>query len=262
MSLHIDTEKTRKIVDLATEKMNAVADPWLLADYQNLFRKEVSLFNRSKVAAYLLMLIEQGKAQRFLEEAVGQRAARQKGRGYEKQDAATRKSKPRNGEAERKNAASDTGEGRRYPLAAEDSKWLFFSVGKSRHISPRDILSLIHANTELSKEDLGAIRIFDSYSFVQVRETYAQTLIESLTGRVFRGRPLIVNHAKSRKDEAAGTDQAETDDFAAKEVPEADGTPELASEFPAADENLQDPGLSRAEVSDKHGDDQAQEETA
>jgi len=162
MSPYIDREKAKNTVDLILDKIKTEADPGMLADYYCLFKKQVSLFNRSKVAAYLLMQYDQGKNVRF---AKGEDAPRSP------------------------------------PMAEEESKRLFFSIGRSRRVFPREILGLINAKTSVAREDIGVIRILDNYSFVQVRDTAAEAIIEALNGIVFRGRPLTVNYAKSRSEQ-------------------------------------------------------------
>jgi len=174
MSPRIDKKKTKETIALVIDKIKTEADPVLLDEYLRLFKKEVSLFNRSKAAAYLLMLRDQGKNLSFVQ-----------------QNNFARKN-------DRRSSEEDTP---RYPLAEEESKRLFFSVGRSRRVFPREILGLINTKTAIPREDIGAIRILDNYSFVQVRDTVAEKVIEALNGTVFRGRPLTVNYAKSRKDE-------------------------------------------------------------
>ena len=163
MPPYIDREKAKNTVDLILDKIRTEADPDLLAGYYSLFKKEVSLFNRSKVAAYLLMQYDQGKNPR---------------------------------------SARGGDEAPRYPpLAEEESKRLFFSIGRSRRVFPREIIGLINTNTSVAREDIGVIRILDNYSFVQVRNTVAETIIAALNGLNFRGRPLTVNYAKSRSEQ-------------------------------------------------------------
>ena len=176
MSSYIDKEKTKKTIALVLDRIRTEADLWSLGEYQRLFKKEVSLVHRSKVAAYLLMLCDQGKNLRFVQEKNASHAAKDS-RSFREEDV------------------------QRYPLAEEESKRLFFSVGRSRRVFPREILGLINTKTAVPREDIGAIRILDNYSFVQVRDTVAETIIEALNGMNFRGRPLTVNYAKSRKDE-------------------------------------------------------------
>jgi len=194
MSPRIDRKKTKETIALVIDKIKTEADPILLDDYLCLFKKEVSLFNRSKAAAYLLMLCDQGKNLRSVQ---------------------------RNDFARKNDRRPSEEDPPRYPLAEEESKRLFFSVGRSRRVFPREILGLINTKTAISREDIGAIRILDNYSFVQVRDTVAEKVIEELNGTVFRGRPLTVNYAKSRKDEENQETYRE-DDLSDDNLPEQD----------------------------------------
>jgi hypothetical protein len=167
-------EKTKKIISLVLEKIKTEADLQELYEYQSLFKKETSIFNRSKVAAYLLMLCDQGKTLRV-----------------------TDYKRPPSSKPGRKEDRSDA---QRYPLSDKESTRLFFSVGRSRRVFPREILGIINSKTAIPREDIGAIRILDNYSFVQVRDSVAEKIIEALNGMNFRGRALTVNYAKSNKD--------------------------------------------------------------
>jgi hypothetical protein len=180
MPPYIDKERIKRAINLVLERIKTEADPLLFDEYHRLFKKEVSLFHRSKVAAYLLMLNDG------------------KNPGRPRND---RHSVPENTLASKEPA--------RYPLSSEESKWLFFSAGRSRRVFPREILGLINTKTAIPREDIGAIRILDNYSFVQVRDTVAEKIIETLNGLIFRGRPLTVNYAKSRKNE----DEAYEDNY-------------------------------------------------
>lgn len=185
MPLHIDKDKAKQTIELILDNVRTEADTGLLDEYYRLYKKEVSLFNRSKAAAYLLML-------------------------YDRQSGGIRKNIRRT--VQEKNSKDDT----RYPLSDEESKWLFFGAGRSRRVFPREILGLINTKTAIPKEDIGAIRILDNYSFVQVRDTIADKIIDALNGITFRGRLLTVNFAKSRNDEE---DEDDTDEFTAEQEP-------------------------------------------
>jgi len=199
MTQSFNKEKTKKIISLVLEKIKTEADLQELSEYQSLLKKETSIFNRSKVAAYLLMLCDQGKTLRVTD--------------YRRPPA------PRPGRKE------DRSEAQRYPLSDKESTRLFFSVGRSRRVFPREILGLINSKTAIPREDVGAIRILDNYSFVQVRESVAEKIIEALNGINFRGRPLTVNYAKSNKDaELSETGPAEN--TAASEQDEYDSKKE------------------------------------
>jgi len=173
MTSGFDKEKTKQIISLVLEKLKTEVDLQTLEEYRRIFKKETSLFNRSLAAAYLLMLCDQGKTLRL--------------KDYKKRPVSS---------GTDEDTRSDT---QRYPLAEEESTRLFFSVGRSRKVFPREILGIINSKTTIPKEDIGAIRILDNYSFVQVRDSVAEKIIEALNGMNFRGRPLTVNYAKSNE---------------------------------------------------------------
>jgi hypothetical protein len=101
----------------------------------------------------------------------------------------------------------------RKALPEDESVKLFINAGRSRRVFPREILGLIASKTPVSRDDVGTIRILDNYSFIQVRTAQADAIIEALNGKSFRGRPLAVNYARGRKDEAP----------AAEKQPDGDG---------------------------------------
>ncbi|MDR2111236.1 MAG: DbpA RNA binding domain-containing protein [Spirochaetaceae bacterium] len=170
MSSQFNKERTIKNIKIILEKIHTEVDPFLLNAYRSLMKKEVSFFRRSHVAAYLLMRLDQGSG--------GKR------RGAEK-------SAPRD---------ESRIEPNRY-LPEEESARLFISIGRNRRVFPREILGLINAKTSVAKDDIGTIRILDNYSFIQVRTTAADEIIEALNGISFRGRTLSVNYARNRRDE-------------------------------------------------------------
>jgi hypothetical protein len=193
----MNQEKTKQSIRQILNRMKTEADPHLLNEYRSLFKQEVSLFRRSWTAAYLLMLYEQGElgsAGRFDKKRSG-RTPDKPGRS------SARKPRTRSDEGGQAGKAP-------YPLAEEDSRRLFISIGRNRRVFPREILGFINAKTAIPREDIGAIRILDNFSFVQVRDTVADTIIEALNGQSFRGRVLTVSYARARKEngEDAGGD--------------------------------------------------------
>jgi len=191
MASGFDKEKTKKVVSLVLEKIKTEVDLQTLDEYRRIFKKETTVFNRSMAAAYLLMLCDQEKAIRL--------------KDYKR----PLPSKPGRNE--------DRPDTQRYPLAENESVRLFFSVGRSRRVFPREILGIINTKTAVPREDVGAIRILDNYSFVQVRNSAAEKIIEALNGMNFRGRPLTVNYAKSSKDEDTPPDSEQNLDDSKKE---------------------------------------------
>jgi hypothetical protein len=183
MPSQFDEEKVRKNLNAVMNKVRTEADAEFLAKYRSLFKKEVSFFSRSWAAAYLLMRYDQSGSGRYDKS----RYAGDRKYGGKPQ---TRQSQ------EFKNDQNHN------VLAEEDSKYLFISIGRNRRVFSREILALISTHAQIQREDIGAIRILDNYSFVQIRTPAADAVIDALNGKSFRGRTLAVNYARSRKDNA------------------------------------------------------------
>ncbi|MDR1411237.1 MAG: DbpA RNA binding domain-containing protein [Spirochaetaceae bacterium] len=237
MSLQFDQDRIKKRIKESLGKIYAEADPSALDQYRRLIKQEVSFFKRSYFAAYLLMELEQrGGGKRY-------GANGHPGRGN--QSGSPRKY---GNEAERAEDRQKAEKGD-YPLPEEESVRLFFSVGRSRKVFPREILGLIISKTLIAKEDIGAIRILDNYSFVQVRDTVADSIISALNGNVFRGRPLLVNYARIKKDAETGPGGEDRQDDA-PEAPVRE-KPDFESEsdggVSAGDPREYDPGDSGAD---------------
>lgn len=75
---------------------------------------------------------------------------------------------------------------------------LFISVGKNRRVYPRDLIQLFIGAGKIKREDLGEIKVLDSYSFITIKEASAATAIDNLDGINYRGRNLVVNFAKKK----------------------------------------------------------------
>lgn len=75
---------------------------------------------------------------------------------------------------------------------------LFVSVGKNRRVYPRDLIQLLVGTGKISREEIGEIKVLDSYSFITVKEASAAKAIDNLDGINYRGRSLVVNFAKKK----------------------------------------------------------------
>jgi hypothetical protein len=186
MSFNFDREKTRKKIGLVLENIKTKADPRLLDEYRALFKQEVSFFRRSWAAAYLLMLYDQGEKFREPGSGPGRRSPLRK--------------KP----ADSAGQGDETRQARPEALPEEEARQLFINIGRSRRVFPREILGLIYGKASVSRDDIGTIRIMDNYSFVQARDSVADTIIEALNGKTFRGKVLTVNYARPRREEEDG----------------------------------------------------------
>jgi len=179
----MNEEGIRKRIRTLLEEIQNEADPVLLNRCRSIFRQEVSFFRRSYMAAYLLLLTQEGKA------AVSSS-------GIRNADAGNRG---------RRAKSPDIGNGKEQAeaprsLSEEDSVRLFISIGRSRKVFTRDILSLISAKANVARDDIGTVRILDNFSFIQVRNSAANVVIQALNGFNFRGRTLTVNYARNRRE--------------------------------------------------------------
>ena len=80
----------------------------------------------------------------------------------------------------------------------DTSATLFFGVGKNRKTFPKDIAKLLKEHAGLDNDQIHSIKTLDNYSFVAVDKQKAPTAIEKLDGMKYKGRPLVVNFAKSK----------------------------------------------------------------
>jgi hypothetical protein len=176
----INEKKIKNFLDTALETIRTEADPQLLNQYRSLIRKNVSFFQRSYLAAYLLMLQEQpqGRQRKFGGgEPGGKAESSRQGQRQAQQPSAP------------------------IALPEEESSKLFINIGRNRRVFPREILGLIGTRTSVPKEDIGTISILNNYSFIQVRSSAAPEILEALNGASFRGRTLTVNYARARKED-------------------------------------------------------------
>jgi hypothetical protein len=195
----IDKESlVRRIHSLLDEIQNE-AEPQLLNQYRAVFRKEVSFFRRSYLAAYLLMLAEQGKNW----------GRRRDSRRTEDNRGNFREDDSGKNDERREDFRSQE---EIHFLPEEEAARLFVSIGRNRKVFPREIIGLLNAKARVTRDDIGGIRILDNYSFVQVRNAVADTVIKALNGQNFRGKTLTVNYARTKKDDPEAGEYGNSDE--------------------------------------------------
>ncbi|MGI9255942.1 MAG: DbpA RNA binding domain-containing protein [Salinispira sp.] len=132
-----------------TAQIQEQENPVELDEYRRIFKKNVSIFKRAYVAAYMLKYFRH---------------------------------RPR----------------RHVNSLNADMVSLFMSIGRSRRVSPSDIIRLITDKTDAQREDVGIIKILDNYSFIDVNTEHAEKIIENLNDIEFHGKSINVNYAKKR----------------------------------------------------------------
>ena len=82
---------------------------------------------------------------------------------------------------------------------------LMFNLGYKDKIQPQRLIGMINDRCRDTKIKIGKIDISELFTYVDVDGNYANDIIEAFHGEMYRGRPLIVQAAKSKrkdKDEA------------------------------------------------------------
>lgn len=74
---------------------------------------------------------------------------------------------------------------------------LFIGLGSLDKIRPRHIVELISSNTGVSGGDVGAVDIFDKYSFFEIPAHQSESVIEALNSLTYRGRQIFVEKAQA-----------------------------------------------------------------
>ena len=177
----LNEEQITAFLKEAVETVKTEEDPDVLNAYRKIFRKNVPFTLRSYIAAYLIKEFE--------------------GSAFPRSKPYSRRPNPRFGDRSR-GYVSDRPPTERPMLEPSESVSIFMSVGRSRRVFPRDIITLLIQNADISRERIGDIRILDNYSFVQVMNEDADKIIEKLNDFPYRGKNLSVSY--SRKPEAEG----------------------------------------------------------
>lgn len=180
------------------EEIHSTDNPDELNQLRSIFRQSVPLFSRAYVCAYLLKKAGIPGAG----ELGGRRPAAAPTR-REQREARP----PREAREPRENREPREGREPREPreerpevaVSRENMTSLFIGIGRTRRVYPRDLMSLLIETCSLPKEAIGAIKILDNYSFVDIHNDHAQAVIDALNNTEFRGRTLSVNFAKKKE---------------------------------------------------------------
>ena len=196
-------ERFIEILQNAVEKVRSEEDPVELNNYRKLFKKNVPFALRNYVAAFLAKSAEGG-------------FRRNSYRRYEKDyrhdnSRYNKESKPDfESQAPTHNVIDES-------LAST----IFISIGRNRHVFPRDLIGLITQNTGLERNRIGEIRVLDNYSFVQFYTEDCDTVIKALDGYTYRGRKLTVSFSKKKSDMTSDYESAQNDSLEDSDSAEA-----------------------------------------
>ena len=76
---------------------------------------------------------------------------------------------------------------------------LFVSIGRTARVTRDQVEELLIERAGLRPDDIGRIDVFARYTFLEVRESLADLVIERLSGCQLRGREMVVARAKPPK---------------------------------------------------------------
>ena len=188
----LNEEQITAFLKEAVATVKTEEDPDVLNAYRKIFRKNVPFTLRSYIAAYLIKEFE--------------------GSAFPRSRPYSRRPNPRFGDRSR-GYFSDRPPVERPMLEPSESVSIFMSIGRSRRVFPRDIITLLIQNADISRERIGDIRILDNYSFVQVMKEDADKIIEKLNDFPYRGKNLSVSYSRKPEEEGGMTESvAETAD--------------------------------------------------
>lgn len=83
-------------------------------------------------------------------------------------------------------------------VAEENLIDMYINIGRDKKVFPPDLLKFICNNSGVKQYQIHDIRIFDSYSFFKIPKALQDKIIISLSGKVFRGKNIIVNLGKKQ----------------------------------------------------------------
>jgi len=75
---------------------------------------------------------------------------------------------------------------------------LFVNVGKKSKVGAGDILGAIAGESGISGSSIGAIDMYDKFTFVEVDKKVADTVVESMHNNTIKGNKVAIDFAKDR----------------------------------------------------------------
>ncbi|AUS95639.1 RNA helicase [Clostridium thermosuccinogenes] len=76
---------------------------------------------------------------------------------------------------------------------------LFINIGRENKIQPRHIVESIASSTSLPGKLIGAIDIYDRYTFVEVPAEYAAEVLESMKNNTVRGKRINIERSSRKR---------------------------------------------------------------
>jgi hypothetical protein len=251
------------------EELRSSPDTEELAFYRAAFRKSVPFAMRSYFAGYLLkrLLQSRQKHKHQAEEAMRMDQDRRHERKKSLSERNKSLPKPPKEEArqgkgsfekveraekpERQEKRERPPREKNPPLPPEvEAATLFFGAGKKRRCYQEHVLAIFVEDGGIDKSQIGEIRSFDNYSFVQIAQAAADEAIAALNGFEYRGRKITVSYAR-KKDETPASRREEPE--SRDSFGDRDARPEEDSEGPIDGEGDE---YAESQAEDEPGDEE------
>jgi ATP-dependent RNA helicase DeaD len=83
--------------------------------------------------------------------------------------------------------------------ASSSNVRLFFSIGRLDNISPKALVEFLSDNAKINKDEVGDIDILEKFTFANVSERAANSIIQYCSGKRLSGRRVNIEVAKSKR---------------------------------------------------------------
>lgn len=83
------------------------------------------------------------------------------------------------------------------PAHKANTQALFVGIGKNQNVYPNDLTALFAKTLQIPPSSFGSIKIFKTYSFIEVPSDYCEQAIRELNGSEYRSVPLKVNFSRN-----------------------------------------------------------------
>lgn len=187
------------------EEVRSIRDPAVLNACRSLFRSRVPFHLRSYAAAALILRslgVSAGPRRTVPVPVPGPKQASAPKGGRRSPGAAPGKPGAPSGKAGAEDAHESPDLRIRKGSYSGEGTTLFFSMGRRQRFTAQNVLRVLSGISGLEESDIGSIRTFDNYTFVNVHPAAADLIIQDADGTSFKGRKLAVNRARPRKEEA------------------------------------------------------------
>ena len=82
--------------------------------------------------------------------------------------------------------------------AEEGMVRLFINIGKKQNVKPGDILGAVAGESGMSGKLVGAIDMYDKYTFVEVPKEYGREVLEAMRNVKIKGKSISIEPANQK----------------------------------------------------------------